>query len=178
MRRTGLLRRRCEHGRWRLEPAAGIGFEEAVEDMRSRRKSRTTGSAGRVRPNGVVVLYVPSRYQSSTFHGRLQQRADGGLEFTGVMKETLSAALMPLIYGFVTLLMLALIALGALTDVWPPLVIGVVAAPIMGTLTVSFHRNRGRDYAMYSRRLYGNLAGLLAPLNPQPLGSDSPELDG
>jgi hypothetical protein len=177
VRRTGLLRRRCEHGRWQLEPVASIGLQEALDDMRHRRESVGTFSGARVRQSGAVALYIPGRYQNAVFHGRLRQQADGGLEFAGAMRETLSAVVVPLVYTYMTLLTVALIVFGALAGVWPPLVIGVAGAPVSGTFTVYFHRGRARSYATESKRLWENLAGLLAPLNPRPLDAGTRELD-
>jgi hypothetical protein len=175
---AGLFRRRHEHGRWRLEPGDGIGFEEAVDEVRHRRKSVGAAPADRVHRSGAVVLNVPGNYQKAKFRGRLRQVPGGNLEFTGVMRETVGAVLLPLVFGFVTLVMLGLVVAGVLTGAWPPLVIGVVAAPLMGLFTFSFHRNRGRSYAADSHRLYGDLAKLLAPLHPHPLDAGTPDLDG
>ncbi len=91
------------------------------------------------------------------------------------MLETVSGIVLPLLFGLVTLLMLGILVAGALTATVAPLVIGLVSAPLMGTMAVFFRRGRGRAYDLDVDRLHHDLHTLLAPLRPQPLG-ESPQL--
>ncbi|MER6075821.1 hypothetical protein ABT187_45155 [Streptomyces sp. NPDC001817] len=68
------------------------------------------------------------------------------------------------LFGFVTLVTLGIFLPGALTVTIPPLVIGLVATPVMGALTVFFACGRGRAYDLDAHRLYRDLYKLLAPL--------------
>lgn len=96
---------------------------------------------------------------------------------SGVMLETMNGVMLAPLFGFVTLMGLAIFLLGALTVTIPPLVIGLVSTPLMGTLTVLFVRGRGRAYDLDAHRLYRDLHKLLAPLHPEPL-EDSRRLAG
>ncbi|MGD3112617.1 hypothetical protein [Streptomyces sp. YGL11-2] len=174
-----IFKRRRQHGSWRLA-ADGLDFDTALAVLHKRRPSVGAWPGCRVGRGGSIALNVPGRDQDAKFRGRLHQvpDPDGGndaLLVSGVMMATMNGIMVPLIFGFATLLMLGIFVLGALTVTIPPLVIGLVAAPLMGTMAVHFRRNRGQAYDLDAHRLYRDLHTLLAPLRPEPLG-ESPQL--
>ncbi len=174
-----VFRRRREHGSWRLT-AEGLDHEAALALLQARRPSVGAWPGCRVGSGGSIALNVPSRNQNAKFRGRLHQvpDPDGGgdmLVVSGVMLETVSGIVTPMIFGFATLLTCGIFVLGALTVAIPPLIIGLLAAPLMGTMAVYFWRSRGRAYELDTHQLYDRLHALLALLHPEPLG-DSPRL--
>ncbi|WP_369393369.1 hypothetical protein AB5J72_41840 [Streptomyces sp. CG1] len=174
------FRRRREQGSWRLT-ADGLDHDTALALLHERRPSVGAWPGCRVGRNGSIALNVPGRNQNAKFRGRLHQMSDpdgGGdsvLLVSGVMLETMSGIMLPALFGFVTLLMLGIFVAGALTVTIAPLVIGLVAAPLMGAMAVSFWRGRGRAYDLDTHRLYRDLHKLLEPLRPEPRG-ESPHL--
>ncbi|MER6386395.1 hypothetical protein [Streptomyces sp. NPDC001250] len=173
------FKRRREHGSWRLA-ADGLDHDTALAVLHERRPSVGAWPGCRVGSDGSIALNVPSRNQNAKFRGRLHQvpdpdRNDGVLLVSGVMLETMSAVMLPLSFGFVTLLMLGILIAGALTLTIAPLVIGLVGAPLMGAMAVGFRHTRGQAYDLDAQRLYRNLHTLLEPLRPEPLG-ESPQL--
>lgn len=166
--------RRREHVRWRLT-ADGLDYETALAVLHKRRPAVGAWPGCRVGSGGSIVLNVPGGNQNAKFRGRLRQAPEpdegsGALLVSGVILETMSGILVPPLLGFVALLMLGTFVLGALTVTIPPLVIGLVATPLMGTMAVSFERGRGRAYNGDAHRLYRDLDTLLEPLRPEPLG--------
>ncbi|EST18879.1 hypothetical protein [Streptomyces roseochromogenus] len=174
------FRRRREHGSWRLT-ADGLEHEAALVVLRKRRPSVGAWPACRVGSGGSIALNAPGRNQSAKFRGRLDVVPDpdgggGALVVSGAMLETMNGIMLAPLFGFVTLVTLGIFLLGALTVTIPPLVIGLVATPLMAALTVFFARGRGRAYDLDADRLYRDLHKLLAPMRPEPLG-DSRRLD-
>ena len=174
-----MFRRRRERGSWKLT-ADGLDHDTALAVLHKRRPSVGAWPGCRVGHDGSIALNIPSRSQDAKFRGRLHQSPDpdgdgDALLVSGVMLETVSAIMVPLLFGFVTLVLLCIFILGALTATIPPLIIGLVAAPITGTMAVFFRRNRGQAYNLDVRRLYRDLHKLLEPLDPEPLGK-SPRL--
>ncbi|WP_208903111.1 hypothetical protein [Streptomyces incarnatus] len=176
-----MFRRHREHGSWRLT-ADGLDHDAALAVLRKRRSSVGAWPACRVGSGGSIALNAPGRNQAAKFRGRLDVVPDphgGGsaLVVSGVMLETMNGIMLAPLFGCVTLVMLAIFLLGALTVTIPPLVIGLGATPLMGALTVFFVRGRGRAYDLDAHRLYRDLHKLLEPLHPEPLG-DSRRLEG
>ncbi len=174
-----MFKRRREHGSWRLT-ADGLDHDAALAVLHQRRPSIGAWPGCRVGSNGSIALNVPGRSQNAKFRGRLHQDphphgTGHTLLVSGVMMETMSGIMLPLLFGFVTLLMLGIFVVGALTAVIPPLIIGLLAAPVMGFMAVYFRRGRGQGYDHDSRRLYSDLHKLLSPLHPEPL-ADSHDL--
>lgn len=170
----GSVLRRRERGSWRLA-AAGLDHDTALAALHERVPSVGPWPRCRVGHDGSIKLNVPGRNQNAKFRGRLhhERGTHGGSAepvVSGVVLETLSGIMVPLIFGLAALLMLGVFVAGALTGTVPPLVIGVVAAPLLGTMAVLFRRGRARAYDHDARRLYRDLGTLLAPLHPEPVG--------
>lgn len=157
---------------WQLT-VEGLDRDSALAVLRKRRSLVRPWPGCRVGRRGTIALVVPGRNASAKFRGRLREEDGGALVVSGVMVETVSAFVLPQIMAFAALLALGILVAGALTVTVPPLIIGLVAAPALGTLSVLLARGRGVGYDIHAGRLHRDLATLLAPLDPQPVDHPS-----
>jgi hypothetical protein len=165
--------KRCRvRGSWRLT-AEGLDRDSALAVLRKRRSLVRPWPGCRVGRHGTIALIVPGRNANAKFRGRLQEDDGGALVVSGVTVETVSAFVLPQMMAFAALLMLGVVVAGALTVTAPPLIIGLVAAPVLGTLSVLLARSRGAGYDVHAGRLHRDLETLLAPLDPQPVDQPS-----
>lgn len=163
-----MFRRYREQVGWRLG-AEGLDRGAALEVLKWRRRAVRPWPGAWAGRGGAIALNVPGNSQNAKFRGRLRQDASGGLLVSGVVVETVGAIMLPPVCGVVTLLTLGFLVGGALTVTVPPLVIGLVATPVVAVLAVVCHRSRAQGYDADASVLLGYLDTLLAPLSPQPL---------
>jgi hypothetical protein len=170
-RKPGLSRYR-QHVRWQL---TAISPDHATALAVLHERSTAERMPGcHVGHNGSITLRKPTRNQGAKFHGRLLQEphpAGGAMQVvSGVLVEPVVAMIWPLLYGFLTFLMLLTLAFGIATFTVPALLIGLVGTLAFGAMAVFFWRMRRSQFSNDAQELFIKLLTLLAPYRPEPLG--------